>query len=494
MSIARSIVIFKRSFRCIILSVQLTILMPLSAADNWPGWRGDGSGVSPDTNSITKWDSTTNIRWQAKIPGKGHSSPIIWEDRIFLTTAEKVKYDKKYKKYLHATFLLIIIFLAIPVCWNYRRRAEGSGANSIFRHLKKERFKLTLILLLLAMQVVMLKIQLFDTSVRLKVLAVNRLNGETLWERLCAEDEVVAIHPENSLATPTPVTDGKHVYANFGSYGNYCFSLDGEAVWQNREPLTPSRWGASSSPVLYGNLYLTTYDTDTTAYIFAFDKSTGEKCWQHVFLNSNVRHGSSYSSPFLWMNNKDVQIIHHSSYELRSYSPETGKLIWERSLKEKRGYTSPIMTGNILIINRGGNQPPHIMERFNLENDGNMWHISSEWQQKKMVATISSPLVHQNRIYMVTKNGIATCRSLADGNLIWKKRLPTGKYYASVTAAGNLLYFTNLDGEITVMNAADQAEIIAVNNLGETLFATPAISRGEIFIRGDEHLYCIGEK
>lgn len=494
MSTDRSITLFKRMFWHIILPIQLLLLMPLSAADNWPGWRGDGSGVSLDTNTVIKWDSTTNIRWQAKIPGKGHSSPIIWEDRIFLTAAEKVKDDKKYKKYLHAAILLITMFLAISVYLNFRRNAGNNGADSILQRLKKEWIKLTLIVLLLATQILLYKFQVFDTSVKLKVLAFNRLTGETLWERLCVEDKAIAVHPANSLATPTPVTDGQHVYANFGSFGNYCFTLAGEAVWQSREQLAPLRWGFSSSPVLYGNLYLTPYDTDTTAYIFAFDKFTGEKRWQHSYLNSNPRHGSAYSSPIVWSNDSDPQIIHHSAYEMRSYSPETGELIWERAFKERRSYTSPIMVGNALIVNRGGNQPPHIMERFFLENNGDYWKISSEWQEKKMIASISSPLVYQNRIYSVTTNGIATARSLADGKLIWKKRLSTGEYYASITAAGNRLYFANLDGAVTVMNATDQAEIIAVNNLDEPLAASPAISQGDIFFRGEEHLYCIGEK
>ncbi len=494
MSTNRSITLFKRMLWCIILPIQLLLLMPLPAADNWPGWRGDGSGVSPDSNTVTKWDSTTNIRWQVKIPGKGHSSPIIWDDYIFLTAAEKVKNDKNYKKYLHAAILLITIFLAITAYLNFRRNAAINGSDSIFQRLKKEWLKLALIVILLASQVLLYKFQVFDTSVRLKVLALNRLSGETLWERLCIEDKTIAIHPDNSLATPTPVTDGQHVYANFGSFGNYCFTMAGETVWQSREQLAPLRWGFSSSPVLSKRLYITVYDTDTTSYIFAFDKFTGEQRWQHSYLNSNMQHGSSYSSPFVWINDSDPQIIHHSSYEIRSYSPETGELIWEQVFKERRSYTSPIIVGNALIVNRGGNQPPHIMERFLLEKNGDSWNISSEWQQKKMIASISSPLVHQNRIYSVTTNGIATARALADGKLIWKKRLSRGKYYASITAAGHWLYFANLDGAVTVMKAGDQAEIVAVNYLDEALFASPAISRGEIFIRGDEHLYCIGEK
>ena len=387
-------------------------------AGEWPGWRGPkGDGHSDETNIPTTWSATENVHWKVPIPGKGHSSPVIWGDRIFLTTA-----------------------------------------------LEKERQRV--------------------------LLCLDRNTGKTLWQKVVMTSPLEQKHELNSYASATPVTDGKRLWVSFFEQPRIvlaCFDFDGAEIWRVSPGPFSSIHGFCSSPILYRDTVILNGDQDGDGYLVAYQKDTGKPRWRTPRPN-NTR---SYCTPFVFTHAGKEQMAMSGSKSVYSYDPGTGKPIWWMSGPTEQFVATLVYTQGILFVT-GGFPDLHILG-VDPAGQGDVGSTHIRWRDHRGASYVPSPIAHGEHFFIVSDNGIATCFEAKTGKKPWKERLGR-RHSASAVAAGGNIYFLDDDGETWVVKASPEFELVSQNSLGEAAFASPAISRGQIFIRTTGHLWCIGKK
>jgi outer membrane protein assembly factor BamB len=396
-------------------------------ADNWPQFRGPRSqGLSLETGLPVRWSATTNVRWKTALPGPGHSSPIIWENRIFLT-------------------------------------AFRSGG-TLQRYLGSNRGQLL-------------------------ALCLDKGSGRILWEREVPAERIEQVHPTNSPASPTPATDGRYVYAYFGSRGLICFDFDGRKIWENLLGPFPNEWGSASSPVLYGDLVLLNCDTDAEDFLLAVNKHTGKTVWRTS--RSNVTR--SWPTPMIWNASGQDEIIVSGSDRVKAYDPKNGQELWTVDGLTTWVTPTPVAAHGLLYVASNG-PGGNVIMAIRPGGRGNITRTHVAWSYHRSAPYSSSPVVVGDYLYAVKDGGVMTCLNARTGQPAWQERLPArGDYYASLVAADGKVYALSEDGEATVLAAKPAFEVLSVNRLGERCLASPAISGGQLFIRSDRHLFCIGE-
>ena len=396
--------------------------------DNWPQFRGPHSlGISTETGLPVKWSSTTNVKWKTLLPGPGHSSPIIWENRIFLTA---FKADSSLRSYF------------------------GSSNKG-----------------------------------QLLVLCLDKPTGKILWERPVPSDRIEQLHSTNSPASPTPVTDGKYVYFYFGSRGLIAFDFEGRKIWENLLGPFPNEWGSASSPIIYNNMVLLNCDTDAEDFLLAVDKNTGKTLWKTNRSGTN----RAWPTPMIWNNNGQDQIIISGSGRVRAYDPKDGREVWTVTGLTTWVSPTPIAAHGLLFVasdGPGGN----IIMAIRPGGQGDITRTHVAWRYEKSAPYVSSPVVVGDYLYAVKNGGVMTCLNAKTGALAWQERLPSrSDYYASLVAADGKVYAMSEDGEVTVLAAKPTFEVLSSNSMGERCMASPAISGGQLFIRSDKNLFCIGD-
>lgn len=415
--------------RLVGLSLLALLVSEVTAlADNWPQFRGPHSlGISPETGLPVKWSATANVKWKTALPGPGHSSPIIWENRIFLTSF----------------------------------RAERS-LRSYFGGAK---------------------------SGQLLVLCLDKTTGKILWEQPVPAERIEQVHSTNSPASPTPVTDGKYVYVYFGSRGLMAFDFEGRKIWENLLGPFPNEWGSASSPIVYGEMVLLNCDTDAEDFLLAVNKNTGKTLWK------TNRSGAlrSWPTPMIWSNNGKDEIVVSGSGRVKAYDPKDGHEIWTVDGLTTWVTPTPVTAHGLLYVASGGPGGDKIMA-IRAGGQGNITSTHIAWHYEKSAPYIPSPVVVGDYLYAVKSGGIMTCLNAKTGAVMWQERLPArGDYYASLVAADGKIYALSEDGDATVLAAKPTFEVLSSNQMGERCMASPAISGGQLFIRSDEHLFCIGE-
>jgi len=404
--------------RMAIVAAFTAFAVSLSASD-WPGWRGPHSdGVSDETGIPVRWSQTENILWKVPIPGRGYSSPIVWGDRIFLTTCE----EKKLERLL---------------------------------------------------------------------LCLDRRDGKTLWQQVVLKAPLERINNLNSYASSTPATDGKFVWVPFQDRDTMfvaCYDFEGKLVWSQRPGKFTAQHGFCSSPTLYKDLVILNGDQDGPAYIVALDKMTGAERWRADRPNK-VR---SYVPPVVFDAAGKKQLILSGSKCVASYDPDTGKQIWIVDGPTEQFVASLVQTDGVFFLT-GGFPELHLLG-IRPDGEGNVTKSHVIWHERKNQKTVSyvpSPIAYDNWFFLVSDGGTASCLEAKTGQYVWSERL--GRHHsASVVLADALIYFLDDDGQTFVVKAAPKLEVVSKNPLGETCFASPAISRGRLYIRSTKHLYCIG--
>jgi outer membrane protein assembly factor BamB len=397
-------------------------------AEEWPGWRGPrGDGTSGETNVPLKWGKDENVRWKAPIPGVGHSSPVVWGDRVFVTSC-----------------------------------------------LEKDEKRL--------------------------LLCLGRRDGKVLWERVVLTAKLEHKHKLNSHASATPVTDGKHVWVAFLDYPNMqvaCYDFEGNKVWQRSPGTLLSTHGFCSSPVLHKDLLILNGDQDAPAYLVALDKETGAERWRADRPNRT----RSYCTPILIRSARkpDVtQLVLSGSKCVTGYDADTGKLLWIVDGPTEQYVASLVFHQGILFLTTGF--PEFHLMGINPDGEGNItrtdfvsWHIPHRDNGPKGASYVPSPIAADGRFYVVSDLGYLSCLEAKTGKRLWMERL--GRHHsASPVLADGRLYFPDDDGTTWVVKVSDKFEVLAKNALGEECYASPAVSRGQIFLRTLNHLWCIGEK
>jgi outer membrane protein assembly factor BamB len=428
-----------------LLFLLAPVLMAATDPAAWPKWRGpNDTGVAKGSAPI-EWSDTKNIVWKASIPGRGHSSPVIWGDLVFVTTAVPTA---------EAT--------AAPAAQSGRGGAGGGAASGV-EH-------------------------------KFMVMALDRKTGKTVWEKtlVTATPHEGYHHLYGSFASNSPVTDGKLVFAFFGSRGIYALDLKGNIVWQKTFGKMRMRlgFGEGVPTVLDGERLLLNFDQEDGSYLQVLDKNTGEEIWK-----VERQEVSSWSPPSVVTVGGRKQIIVAASAKVRAYDYLTGKVIWECAGLGTNVIPAPVFHNNTVIVMSGHRDPNRMA--IKLGRDGDLTGTDAVvWQNTKGNSYTPSPVLHDGKLYFVTDNGILSAINATTGEQIYQERLP-GAYSlkASLVAANGNLYVSTEQGDVLVVKMSDKFEVVANNKMTDEFFiATPAIADGEMYLRGRKSLYLIRQK
>lgn len=435
----------------VVLSVLLLCaVVHGQSSDNWAQWRGPFFNGMARGDAPTTWSDTSNIKWKAQIPGRGFSTPIIWGDKIFLTTA--IPSDKP----------------ATPAPTTAQPQAgsrAGGGAGSLIEH-------------------------------RFELMCLDRKTGKILWQRTAK----TAVPHEGyhrqygSFASNSPTTDGKFVYVSFGSRGVYSYDLNGKLIWEkdfNVQMKMRNAFGEGVAPLVVGNRLFLVFDHEAESFMVALDKRNGKELWRVTRSEP-----SSWSTPLAIEQNGRTQIVVSATNKVRSYDPETGRVLWESGGLGSNVIPVPVYSNGTVYVMSGHRDPKLLAVK--LGKEGDLTNSDSIlWSHTRGLAYTTSPILHENKLYVVTDNGMMSAFNAVTGDAYYAQtRFPKGyNVKASPVGANNKIYQATEDGDVLVLKMGEKFEVLATNTLTDEFFiASPIIVGGELFLRGKNTLYCISEK
>jgi len=436
-----------RIFQVVVLACFL-FASGVYAQVNWPQFRGLNAGVVEDDILPTAWSTTENVAWVIDIPGRAWSSPIVWGDRIFVTSAVSQTEAELPKKGLYL------------------------GGN---------------------------RDKPSDKVHRWMVYCIDFDSGKILWERLARQAvPEQPVHLKNTYASETPVTDGQRVYAYFGSAGLFCYDFDGVLLWSKRFGSFKIRynWGTAASPVLYKDRLYIVNDNEEQSFIVAMDKKTGEQIWR---IDRDEK--SNWATPYIWENKQRTEIITSGTDKIRSYSLD-GELLWELGGASAITIPTPFARHGLLYVTSGfvadKKRPlfaihPGARGDITLKDDQNSNQYIA-WCQKQGGPYNPTPVVYGDYLYVLYDRGTLSCYDARKGHEIYsKKRIAVGAnaFTASPWANDGKIFCLSEDGETFVIQAGREFKVLASNKLNEMCMATPAAVRGSLIIRTISKLYRI---
>jgi outer membrane protein assembly factor BamB len=323
---------------------------------------------------------------------------------------------------------------------------------------------------------------------QLHIYCYQRKEGRRLWHTQLFGSAPTDLYAPGGMAVPTPVTDGAFLYALFGTGDLACLDFKGKPVWIRSlaEEYGPfrNRWGMAASPVLVGGLLVIQVDHWGSSYLLGVDKKTGVNRWK-TERDASV----NWSSPLPVTVKGETQIVLIGSYQVKGYEPKKGKELWTVSGAGFQCIPTPVLHGDLVLAASG--EGTLAIRLDGSRGDLTKTHIA--WKSKRGSPFVPSPVCYRGLFYLVDDKGYATCLKADTGKQVWKERLGNS-YQASLVAGDGKIYYTNVEGGVTVVKAGSKFEIVAKNQLRESLVASPAISRGEIFFRGAKHLFCISKR
>lgn len=440
-----------------------------AAGDNWPQWRGpDGLGVAAAANYADEWSAgkdaipatdgqpaqpalpPKNIAWKTPVPGRGHSSPVVWGNRLFLTTSVEGAHVPGHKAPDHLGFDLKPGYL----------HPDSVGV---------------------------------DYKNALKVLAFDTETGKLLWERTAYDGLMYDNrHRKNTYASPTTVTDGRRVYAYFEAAGVYAYAFDGTPVWQTSiGKIAKAGLGPGTSPILFENLLIIQSDQEMGAdsAIVALDRDTGKEVWRTPRTTRR-----SWATPILVRANNRTELIASGAEMVAAYDPKTGKELWRANGVQSHPIPSPVF-GHGLVYMSAGSQAKRLLA-LKPGGDGNQTDAAVAWKYDKGTAYVPSPILHNDYLYLMTDRGLVTCLDAKTGEVKYEGGRPPvpATFTSSLVAYGDRLLMTSEDGDTFAIKAGPQHEILRTNSVGEPVFASLALAGGTIYIRGEKHLFAINPR
>jgi outer membrane protein assembly factor BamB len=428
------------------------------ADDNWPQWRGPmANGVAPDANPPTAWSETSNIKWKAKLPGEGSASPIVWDNLVFIEAA--VPTGKKVEN------------TAAKDTPPADAQPPGRGGRGMGGEKPTEVYQFV-------------------------VACIDRQTGKTVWQKV-AREEVPheGVRPgEGSFASASPLTDGKNVYAFFGSRGLHCYDMKGNLKWEKDfgQMKVKMAFGEGSSPALFGDTLIVTWDQEGGgSFIVALNKDTGEQLWKET-----RDEGTSWATPIIVRHDGKAQVITDASNKIRGYDLNSGKVIWECGGLTANVIPSPVADDATVYCMSGfrGNA----LMAIKLGRTGDLTGTDAiAWRHDKSTPYVPSPLLYGDKLYFFAgNNNMLSCLDTKSGNVLMDaERLEDLKnVYASPVGAGGRVYLAGRSGTTVVLKNDGKADILATNKLEDGFDASPAAAGKELFLRGHHYLYCIAEK
>lgn len=428
-----------------------------NSGSNWPSFRGpQASGIAEKQNLPDRWNAKSgeNILWRTPLPGLAHSSPVVWGNQIFVTSA--VSSNPK------ATF---------------RPGLYGDGDAS------KDR-----------------------SAHRWLIYAIDKRTGKINWERLAHQGEPVERrHIKSTYANSSPATDGRIVVAWFGSQGVYAYDVSGQLLWKvdlgrldlGAYDIPTYEWGPASSPIIWNHLVILQCDTQTDSFLLALDAATGKTVWK-----TERDETPSWGTPTIATTATGPVLVANASNFIRGYDPATGKELWRLGGSSKITAPTPIFAEGLFVVASGRSpEKPIFVVRPDARGDltlaaGKTASDSIVWSKTGRGSYMPTPLIYRGVLYVLANNGLFDAYNLKTGDEIYRQRLPTvgSGFSASPVAADGKIYLTNEDGEMFVIAAGEKFNHLATNSMGELLMATPALSDGVMYVRSAASLFAIGRK
>lgn len=415
---------------------------------NWHHWRGPhNNGTAVNANPPTTWSEDKNVKWKVAIPGLGHATPIVWEDKIFIQTAIESAPPKPQPE---------------PAPEDNQRRRRNRNRNL--------------------------------STYKFEILCLDRSNGDVLWQKTLRETVPhEGMHNDSSFASNSPVTDGEFIYAYFGSRGLYCLDMMGNIKWEKDigKMRKAGTFGEGSCPIVHGNTIVILQDHEDQSFITALDKRTGDEIWK-ILRDERT----TWTSPIIVEHNGVSQIIVPATNRTRSYDLANGEVIWECSGMTRNVIPSPLYKdGHVYIISgfRGAS-----LQAINLDlAKGDITGTEAVvWEYNRDTPYVPSPMLSGDIIYFLKgNNGILTAIDRNTGEVHYGPERVNGisGVYSSIAGAGDRVYIASRNGAVAVLKHGPTLEIIAKNELDDSFNASPVIVGSEIFLRGKENLYCIAE-
>jgi len=446
----------RRSLSAVIRIVVVASLGIASAHADWPSFRGPhASGVAEGAKPPTTWnvEKGINVRWKTPIPGLAHASPIVWGDRVYVTSAVSSDPDP---------------YLRVGLYGESPDHPE-------------------------------------DLVHDYRVYCLDKKSGNIIWEKTAHSGKPqVKRHIKSSHANSTPATDGKHIVAFFGSEGLYCFDMDGRQIWKKDLGYLDAgafdapeiQWGFGSSPVIHENVVVVLCDVNNQSFLAAFDVHTGREVWRT--LRDEV---PTWGTPTIHESDQRTQVIVNGWKHVGGYDSKTGHELWRMRGGGDVPVPTPFVAHDLIFISNahGGPAPIYaIKPSANGDISLNSGQTSNEyvaWARPGRGSYIPTPIVYGDHLYICNDRGVLTCYVARTGEQVYRTRLADSfsAYSASAVAADGKVYFTAEAGDIHVVKAGPEYELLASNRMDEVCLATPAISEKMIFVRTSKHLYGIGE-
>lgn len=437
------------------LRIVLLVLLPAmtllavagqtSDLDNWPQWRGPlANGVAPHANPPIHWSETNNIRWKIALPGKGHSSPIVYDQAVYVLAAAPVGEAQK------------------PVF------DDAPGVHDSIPVTHRHQFI---------------------------ALALNRWDGSVLWQKVLREEwPHEGGHVTGSLASNSPVTDGQRLYVFFGSRGLYCLDSAGKLIWQKDlgRMHTLHAHGEGSSPVLYQDMLIVCWDDENNSFLYAFDKHTGKQLWK-----SARDEKTSWSTPLVVEHEGHPQVIVSATRRVRAYDITTGRQLWECAGLTDNVVSSPVYTHGLVIAGNSYYQQAMVAIRLSGAAGDITGTDHVAWKLNRLTPYVSSPLLYDDTLYFLRHNQNVLSRldpltGKPRGEPLRLEGIEDFIFSSPVGAAGRI-YITGRDGTTVVLRHDRENAAIAVNRLQESFSASPALADRELYLRGEHFLYRIEE-
>ena len=476
-------------YRTLILTVVIGFVAPCavlcshagSSGDNWPSWRGpDFTGVSAKGNPPVTWSDTENIKWKMKVPGVGTSSPVIWGDKIFFLTA--IKTDKTGTPVPRVRPVR-------PQTEEEKEEeedaeeeeedededAEEEEEEDAEEEEEEEGPELP------------------TNYYKFDVVCVDRGTGKILWQKTAREElPHEAHHEEHGFASYSPVTDGKYVWASFGSRGTHCYDLDGNHKWSRDlgKMDTIEMFGEGSSPVLAGDALIVLMDQESNSKIYALNKMTGKIIWEQ-----KREEYSTWTTPVVAEVDGNIQVIAHGVNYIRSYDAGTGNLVWQCKNKAGNSMVSPIYDSGTVYYTNNGDKGA--LSAIRLGNTGDLTGTDAIcWEAEDVARSVGTPILYGGRIFACPeRKAKVLCLDAKTGEKIFEAQPLKGirEMYASPAGAGGHVYFVGRKGTVVVIKQSDKFEVVATNVLDDAIDASPAIVGDELYLKGSKYLYCIAD-
>lgn len=417
--------------------------------DNWPQWRGPGGrGASSESPLPQDWSDTRNVAWKTRLAGAGVSSPVVWGDRVFVSSQVGTGQSRQGP-----------------------RLGQGAEADPAERSLTARPAE-------------------DRPGVRFVLEAINRHDGARVWAvETEAEGDLPAVHDKHNLASASPVVDGERVYAVFATGQVVAVDLDGQRLWSRHLAKEFGsfgiNWGPASSPAVHrGALFLLCYH-DAQSYLLALDGRTGKPIWK----TDRPKGVLSYSTPLVVPGQAGDELIVNSTAGIEAFDPATGAALWHVDEVNRMAIPGAMFRDGVIYLSRGYRSGPYMAIRPGGRGDISKTHVV--WRVATGAPYVSSLVYYDGLLYMSGDTGIITCVDAASGAMVWRERLG-GVYTASPVAGDGKVYLVGESGETIVLRAGRTPEVLARNVIQGRLLASPAIAGGRLFLRTDDSLIAIG--